>query len=132
MVWRAGFWCGVLAQEVLIDGCCGYGRHNSPERLSTCRRPCAALCLPGFDHFVTSMAAGIAARPGRPLPGQDLHLLEQRAFARHTWTTTPLQQTTAKNSPPVLYSPRIQLSASGKELAEAEQSLAVIPLGKGL
>ena len=38
--------------------------------------------------FVTSMAAGIATRSGRPVPGQDLHLLEQRAFARHTWTTT--------------------------------------------
>ena len=56
--------------------------------LSTCRRPCATLCLPGFDYFVTSMAAGIATRPGRPVPGQDFHLLEQRAFARHTWTTT--------------------------------------------
>ncbi len=58
--------------------------------LSTCRWPCAVLCLPGFDHFVTSMAAGIATRSGRPLPGQDLHLLEQRAFARHTWTSTPV------------------------------------------
>ena len=48
--------------------------------LPTCRRPDAALCLPGFDHFVTSMAAGIATRPGRPLPGQDFHLLEQRTF----------------------------------------------------
>jgi hypothetical protein len=29
------------------------------------------------------------ARPGRPLPGQDSHLLDQRTFARHTWTNTP-------------------------------------------
>ncbi len=26
------------------------------------------------------MATGIATRPGRPLPGQDFHLLEQRTF----------------------------------------------------
>jgi len=25
---------------------------------------------------------------GRPLPGQDSHLLEQRTFARHTWSGT--------------------------------------------
>jgi hypothetical protein len=56
--------------------------------LPTRRRPDAALCLPGFDYIVTSIAAGIATRPGRPLPGQDLHLLEQRTFARHTWTRT--------------------------------------------
>ena len=30
----------------------------------------------------------IATRPGRPLPGQDSHLLEQRTFARHTWSVT--------------------------------------------
>ena len=51
--------------------------------LPTCRRPFAAFCLPGFDHFVTSVAAGIATRPGRPLPGQDFHLLEQRTFTAH-------------------------------------------------
>ncbi len=38
------------------------------------------FCLPGFDHFVTLIAAGIATRLGRPLPGQDLYLLEQRTF----------------------------------------------------
>ncbi len=27
--WKAGFWCGVLAQEVEIDGCGGYGRQKS-------------------------------------------------------------------------------------------------------
>jgi len=27
--WKAGFWCGVLAQEVEIDGCGGYGRQSS-------------------------------------------------------------------------------------------------------
>ena len=48
--------------------------------LPTCRRPDAAFCLPGSNRFVTSAAAGIATRPGRPLPGQDLHLLEQRTF----------------------------------------------------
>src|SRR5262249_10717328 len=48
--------------------------------LPTCRRPNAAFCLPGSGHFVTSVAAEIATRLGRPLPGQDLHLLEQRTF----------------------------------------------------
>ncbi len=51
--------------------------------LPTCRRPNAAFFLPGSDHFVTSMAAGIATRPGRPLPGQDFHLLEHRTFTAH-------------------------------------------------
>ena len=38
------------------------------------------------------MAAGMATRSGRPLPGQDLHLPEQRAFARHTeWTKHPIE-----------------------------------------
>ncbi len=32
--------------------------------LPTCRRPKAAFFFPGFDHFVTSMVAGIATRPG--------------------------------------------------------------------
>ncbi len=57
--------------------------------LPTCRHPDAAFFLPGFDHFVTSIAAGIATRPGRPLPGQDFHLFEQRTLSRHTWTNTP-------------------------------------------
>ena len=51
--------------------------------LPTCRRPRAASFRPGFDHFVTSMAAGIATRPGRPLPGQDLRLLEQQTLTAH-------------------------------------------------
>ena len=55
---------------------------------STCRQPEAALCFPGFDYIVNSVAARIAARPGRPLPGQELQLLEQRTFARCTWATT--------------------------------------------
>src|SRR5262249_18503533 len=50
-----------------------------------------AFFLPGFGHFVASAAAGIATRPGRPLPGQDSHLLEQRTFARRTWTRTPVR-----------------------------------------
>ncbi len=54
-------------------------------------QPTAALCLPGFNHIVTSIVARIVTRPRRPLPGQGLHLLEQRTFARHTWTTTHLQ-----------------------------------------
>jgi len=57
--------------------------------LPTCRRPDAASCLPGFGRFVASATAGIATRPGRPLPGRDFHPLEQRTFSRHTWTTTP-------------------------------------------
>jgi len=48
--------------------------------LPTCRRPNAAFCLSGSDHFVTSVAAEIATRLERPLPGQDLHLLEQQTF----------------------------------------------------
>ena len=48
--------------------------------LPTRRQPEVAFFLPGFDSFVTSTIAGIATRPGRPLPGQDLHLLEQRTF----------------------------------------------------
>jgi len=48
--------------------------------LPTCRRPFAAFCLPSFERFVTSTSVRIATRPGRPLPGQDSHLLEQRTF----------------------------------------------------
>jgi hypothetical protein len=44
--------------------------------LPTRSRPEAGFCLPSFDCFVTSTPVGIATRPGRPLPGQDLHLLE--------------------------------------------------------
>ena len=36
--------------------------------------------LLGFGRFVASTTSGIATRPGRPLPGQDSHLLDQRAF----------------------------------------------------
>ena len=36
--------------------------------------------LPTFDRFVASATAGIATRPGRPLPGQDSFVLDQRAF----------------------------------------------------
>jgi hypothetical protein len=52
------------------------------------RRPNAAFCLSGSDHFVASVAAEIATRLEQPLPGQDLHLLEQRTFSPRTWTTT--------------------------------------------
>ena len=51
--------------------------------LPPCMRPLAALCLPGFNRFVTSTIAGIATRLGRPLPGQDLHLLDHRTFTAH-------------------------------------------------
>src|SRR5436309_13386797 len=41
------------------------------------------------DRFAASATAGIATRPGRPLPGQDSHLLDQRTFySRRTWTST--------------------------------------------
>ncbi len=46
--------------------------------LPTRRRRAAASFLRGFDRFVASTIAGIATRRGRPLPGQDFHLLEQR------------------------------------------------------
>jgi hypothetical protein len=48
----------------------------------------AAFCLPSSERFVTSTSVGIATRPGRPLPGQDFHPLEQQTFSRRTWTTT--------------------------------------------
>ena len=51
--------------------------------LPTRRRLNAAIFLPRFDHFVTSIAAGIATRPRRPLPGQDLILSEQRTLTAH-------------------------------------------------
>lgn len=44
------------------------------------RQPKAANFLPGSDDFVTSVAAGMATRPERPLPGRDLHPLENYAF----------------------------------------------------
>ncbi len=50
---------------------------HSRYGLPACRQPEAAFFLPGFDRFVASTASGIATRPGRPLPGQDFHLLEQ-------------------------------------------------------
>ncbi len=64
---------------------------HSRYGLPACRQPEAASFLPGFSRFVASTASGIATRPGRPLPGQDFHLLEQRVFARHTWTTSPVE-----------------------------------------
>jgi len=51
--------------------CCG---------LPTCRQPDAAFFPPGLVQFVTSMTAGIATRLERPLPEQDLHVLEQLTF----------------------------------------------------
>ena len=39
--------------------------------------------------YVASTAAGIATRPGRPLPGRDFHPLDQRTLSRRTSTTTP-------------------------------------------
>jgi len=62
---------------------------HSRYGLPACRQPEAASCLPGFSRFVASTTAGIATRPGRPLPGRDSHPLERRTFARHTWTSTP-------------------------------------------
>jgi len=46
----------------------------------TCKRPVTASILPSSGRCVASATAGIATRPGRPLPGQDSHLLDQRAF----------------------------------------------------
>jgi hypothetical protein len=43
-------------------------------------RPKAAFCLPSFERFVTSTSVRTATRLGRPLPGQDFHLLELRTF----------------------------------------------------
>jgi len=63
---------------------------HSRYGLPACRQPEAASFLPGFSRFVASTTARIATRPGRPLPGQDFHLLEQRTFARRTWTPTPV------------------------------------------
>ncbi len=45
--------------------------------------------LPGPDGFVALAAAGMATRPGRLLPGRNLHPLAQRTYTRHTWTATP-------------------------------------------
>jgi len=53
---------------------------HSRYSLPTCRQPLAASFLRSSDRFVASATAGIATRPGRPLPGQDSHLLDQRAF----------------------------------------------------
>jgi len=53
---------------------------HSRYGLPACRQPEAAFFLPGFSRFVASTTAGIATRLGRPLPGQDFHLLEQRTF----------------------------------------------------
>ena len=47
---------------------------------SDCIRPKAAFFLPSSERYVASTSVGIATRPGRPLPGQDLHLLEQQTF----------------------------------------------------
>jgi hypothetical protein len=41
-----------------------YCQPTSHYDLPTCRRPHAALCLPGFDHIVTSTAAGIVTPGG--------------------------------------------------------------------
>ena len=56
---------------------------HSRYGLPTCRQPEAVSFLPGFVRLVASTNAGIATRPGRPLPGQDFHLLEQRTFTAH-------------------------------------------------
>jgi len=68
----------ILVNRLSQDG----ARHN---------RPCPRKCLLAscqvtssltrtFDGFVASAPAGIATRPGRPLPGRDLHPLELRTF----------------------------------------------------
>ncbi len=56
---------------------------HSRYGLPACRQPEAASFLPGFGRFVASTTAEIATRLGRPLPGQDFHLLEQRTFTAH-------------------------------------------------
>ena len=62
---------GPIWTPISIHACYGLPTRSRPE---------AGLCLPSFDCFVASTPVGIATRPGRPLPGQDLHLLEQRNF----------------------------------------------------
>src|SRR5437867_11556589 len=54
---------------------------DSPYYMKDMLPPALAVpFLRGFDRFVASVTAGIAPRPGRPLPGQDSLLLDQRAF----------------------------------------------------
>ena len=53
---------------------------HSRYSLPTCRQPLAASFLPGSGRFVASTTAGIVTRAGRPLPRQDFHLLDQRAY----------------------------------------------------
>ena len=55
----------------------------------TCQHSYNAVCLLSFNRFVTSSVVRIATRPGRPLPGRDLHPLDYRAFPRRTCTPTP-------------------------------------------
>ncbi|MCD4726073.1 MAG: transposase [Pirellulales bacterium] len=79
-----------MREEVAADLRAAGQAGSSTRRygLSSCRRPKAALCLPSSERFVVSTSVGIATRPGRPLPGQDFHLLEQQTFSRRTWTRT--------------------------------------------
>ena len=51
------------------------------------------LPVPSFlsDGFVTSTAAEVATRSGRPLPGRDLHPLEHSHLSRRTWAATVAQ-----------------------------------------
>ncbi len=49
----------------------------------------ARLALTTARRQAREAGTGIAAMPGRPLPGQDFHLLEQQAFHG---TPGPLQQ----------------------------------------
>ena len=55
----------------------------------------------GWNRRVRSSVLHILAlgqyrvRPGRPLPGQDFHLLEQRTFTAHLDQYTPLKPLSA-------------------------------------
>jgi hypothetical protein len=88
-----------MLPEAPHSACLGWGCDVRPggqcveHHLKLCSRARLppARSLP--DWFLvrnTSIAAGIAIRPGRPLPGQDSHLLGQCTFARHTWSASPV------------------------------------------
>jgi len=47
----------------------------------------------------SAITGALPSRPGRPLPGQDFHLLEQRTFARRTWTSTPATRLHGPSTP---------------------------------
>ena len=65
----------------------------SPVRVSSLSGPFRTKAITGGTLYQqTLMLNGPdflpPTRPGRPLPGQDFHLLELCTFARRTWTST--------------------------------------------